>query len=86
MYMDSCLKPDPFLNLNVPLFSDTDPVNEKQLKKQKMRYALLRACRMLVSCQDYLRQILSQIVNTDILQAATESGMKLMLLFCHPAY
>ena len=58
----------------VRFFSDI--VNEKQLKKQKMRLVLLKACRVLIGSQDYLRQILSQPIAAEVLAAtvAAEGG------------
>ena len=55
-----------------------DAVNEKQLKKQKMRLTLVKACRVLIGCQDYLRQILSQPIAAELLAAtsAAEGGVQ----------
>ncbi len=53
-----------------------DRIDEQPLRKQKLRLALLRACRVLVGSQDYLRQILSQPVASEVLAAtaAAEGG------------
>ena len=55
-----------------------DVVNEKQLKKQKMRLTLVKACRVLIGCQDYLRQILSQPIAAELLAvtSAAEGGVQ----------
>ncbi len=46
------------------------------LTVQKVRFALLRACRVLIGSQDYMRQILSQPIASEILaaSAAAEAG------------